>query len=88
MIVGGFIGQLSSDVDHVWEEVSFVELETEHLPLLDLLPPLLRSDDDGLLGELCCFNARGHNDQAALSQPVPQWMTPLWPGLGSCLCDT
>lgn len=67
MIVGGFSGQLSFDVGRIWEEVDFVELETERLSLLDLLLPLLGSDSDGLLGELFCFNAREHNDQTLLS---------------------
>lgn len=47
---GGFSGQLSFDVGCTWEEVGFVELETERLFLLDLLLlPLLGPDDGGLL---------------------------------------
>lgn len=55
MIAWGFSDQLASGADRIWEEVGFVELETEH-PHLDLLP-LLRSDGGGLFGEFCYLNA-------------------------------
>lgn len=88
------LGCLLPDVDRVWEKVGFVELESggplvaEHLPLPNLLLPLLISNGGGSLGELCCLNARGDNDQATFSQPFPKRTTTQWPGLGSCLCET
>jgi len=69
LVVEDFFGCFifCSDVDHIWKEVGFVKLEsggllvTGHLPLLDLLLPLLRSHGGGLPGgaSVALINALG-----------------------------
>lgn len=64
-------------------------LVTGHLPLLDPLLPVLGSHGGGLPGGASVASVSWEiNDQATFSQPFPKWMVTIWPGLGSCLCDT
>lgn len=80
-IVGDFFGRLGfcPDVAHFWKEVGFVELEsggllvTGHLPLLDLLPPLLRSHGGSVPGKATVASLPWEiNDQATFSQSFPE----------------